>query len=73
MDIIREHLLYKEIPLHVCVGDLTRQEQYEFLRCIIGVQKKHVVVCTQHGTINQYVLHVLRALGLENRECRRVE
>lgn len=73
MDLIREHCMYKEVPLHVCVGDLTRQEQYEFVRLMIGVQKKHIVVCTHHGSVNQYILHVLRGLGLETRECRRVE
>jgi len=72
MDLIREHSLYKQVPLHVCVGDLTRQEQYEFVRLLVGLQRKDIEVCTHHGSVNQYVLQVLRALPVGMRECLRV-
>ena len=70
MELIREHLMYKEIPLHVCVGKLTRQEQYEFIRLLIGSGKRHITICLEHGTVNDYTRQVLRDLRLE---CRSVE
>jgi hypothetical protein len=75
MEFIKEHLIYKDIPLHVCVGKLTRQEQYEFVRILIGTKKRHVTICLSHGEISDYLRQVLRALNLEERttECLRVE
>jgi acyl-[acyl carrier protein]--UDP-N-acetylglucosamine O-acyltransferase len=67
MDLIREQLLYKNNTLHVCLKQLTRQEQYEFVRLLVAVRRDSVTYCTCEA--NQYVLYVLRLLGNERRQC----
>jgi hypothetical protein len=67
MDLIREHLLYKNNTLHVCLNELTRQEQYEFVRLLMCVRRDCATYCTCDA--NQYVLYVLRLLGIERRQC----
>jgi hypothetical protein len=70
MDIIRESLIYKKNTLLVCMKTLTRQEQYEFVRLVMATRTEGVEICDCE--VNQYVLRVLRLLGMERKKCLRV-
>lgn len=70
MDIIRESLTYKKNTVHVCLGTLNRQEQYEFVRLLLATRTTGVTLCDCQP--NQYVLRVLSRLGLERIKCLRV-
>jgi len=70
MELIREHLMYKNNTLRVCMKTLTRQEQYEFVRLIMATRVAGVFVCDCE--CNQYVLCVLTRLGFERTQCLRV-
>jgi hypothetical protein len=69
MDIIREHLVYKDVPLEVCLKTLTHQEQYEFLRILLATRHNNVKICYSHENVNQYILEVLKRLGLDLCQC----
>ena len=70
MDIIRESLTYKKNTVHVCIGTLNRQEQYEFVRLILATRTTGVTLCDCQP--NQYVLRVLNRLGVTKTRCLRV-
>ncbi len=72
MDVIREHCMYPTVPLHVCVGQLTRQEQYECVRLFCATRPTQLTVCLDHGAVNLYVRTVLRDLGIRTCLCRTV-
>ncbi len=72
MDVIREHLVYANVPLHVCMGSLTRQEQYECLRALFSSSNRNVTICLDHGEVSDYVRQVLRALNILEGRCLRV-
>lgn len=71
MDSIREQLMYKSNILHVCMRTLTRQDQYEFIRLLMATRFEGIQICD--CSCNQYVLCVLKRLGLKRTECLRVE
>jgi len=70
MELIRESLIYKNNILDVCIGKLTRQEQYELIRLIMATRKEGIKICDCE--CNSYVLRVLRLLGFERNKCLRV-
>jgi hypothetical protein len=70
MDIIRESLTYKKNTLHVCLSELTRQEQYEFVRLLLATRTSGVTLCDCQP--NQYILRVLARLGIPRTRCLRV-
>jgi hypothetical protein len=70
MDILRESLMYKTNTLHVCLSELTRQEQYEFVRLLLATRTTGVSLCDCQP--NQYVLRVLSLLGIPRTRCLRV-
>jgi DNA-binding LacI/PurR family transcriptional regulator len=70
MDIIRETLTYKKNTLHVCLSELTRQEQYEFVRLLLATRTSGVTLCDCQP--NQYILRVLARLGIPRTRCLRV-
>lgn len=45
MDIIREHLIYKDVPTTVCMKSLTSAEHYELIRCLLATRTNNVSVC----------------------------
>jgi hypothetical protein len=67
MDIIREHLLYKNESLIICMSKLTREEQYECIRIILA-SKTNVLICT-HSSTNAYISALIEKLQLQQVSC----
>lgn len=60
MDVIREHLMYKNTPITICMAKLTPQEQYEVIRILLG-NNRDVKICT-HESVNTYMTQVLKEI-----------
>jgi len=58
MDLIREHLIYKDVPVQICMGKLKSQEHYEIIRLLLATRKNNVTVCL-HGLQNIQILSLL--------------
>jgi hypothetical protein len=67
MDVIREHLMYKNSHLIICMKDLTSQEQYECIRIILERQSS-VSIC-KHDSTNQYMDILISKLQLALASC----
>lgn len=67
MDVIREHLMYKNTPITICLAKLTPQEQYEVVRILLG-NNRNVKICT-HETTNEFILKVLKELPVQFIQC----
>ena len=68
MDLIREHLIYKDIPIHICFSKLKSIEQYECIRLLFATRTKDVFIC-KHGCINPYVEKLLEDLKFQEEKC----
>ena len=68
MDVIREHLMYKHVPLTIEIDTLKSQEQYEVIRLLLACRKEDVCVLVKEST-NKYVLDLLRILGVSTRDA----
>ena len=68
MDVIREHLMYKHVPLTIEIDTLKSQEQYEVIRLLLACRKEDVCVLVKEST-NKYVLELLRILGVSTRDA----
>ena len=55
MDVIREHLMYKNVPLKIEMNILRKVEQYEVIRLLLATRTKDVVVKVD-DSINKYIL-----------------
>ncbi len=67
MDVIREHLMYKNTPLLICMSKLTPQEQYECIRVLLE-SKTPVKICT-HDNTNQLITVALKELPVKFVQC----
>ena len=68
MDLIREHLVYKEVPLTICMKDLKVIEQYECIRLLLATRTKDVSVCTHNSTLPQ-IQKLVKATGVQIVNC----
>jgi hypothetical protein len=68
MDSIREHLVYKNVPLDICFEHLTSQEQYEVIRILLE-SKTAVTICT-HTKSNMFMNTLLEKLNVPLVACR---
>lgn len=68
MDVIREHLVYKNIPITICMKDLKPIEQYEVIRLLLASQNKQVKICTHEAT-NEYITRLLKELEVQFVQC----
>jgi hypothetical protein len=68
MDVIREHLMYKNSPITICMKDLNPQEHYEIIRIILESEKDNVSICT-HDSTNVYVDIILNKLKIKFVQC----
>jgi len=68
MDVIREHLVYKNVPMTICMKDLKPIEQYEVIRLLLASQTKSVKICP-HNSTNGYITHLLKELQVEIVQC----
>ena len=66
MDLIREHLIYKNVPLDIQIDALKTQEQYEVIRLLLACRdsKEDVCVSTSDKT-NTYILELLKELRIK--------
>jgi transcriptional antiterminator len=64
MDVIREHLMYKNDPLQICMKQLSCQDQYEFVRIVLESKTEKIYVC-KHSSTNKYIDTLLDKLPIE--------
>lgn len=68
MELIREHLIYKDVPLTICLGTLKTQEQYECIRLLLATRTKDVSVCL-HNVNNEFIKKLFDILILKKIDC----
>ena len=68
MDIIREHLMYKNTPLTICMAKIPPQEQYEVIRILLESKTEEVSFCT-HDSTNVYIDTILKKLNVKFVQC----
>ena len=68
MEIIREHLIYKDVPITICMKQLKPVEQYEVIRILLATRTKNVKICT-HESTNDYITELLKKLPVEFVQC----
>uniref|UniRef100_A0A6C0CHW1 Uncharacterized protein n=1 Tax=viral metagenome TaxID=1070528 RepID=A0A6C0CHW1_9ZZZZ len=65
MDLIREHLIYKDVPITIEIDKLKTQEQYEVIRLLLASRnKKDVVSVVTSPTTNKYIKSLLHDLKI---------
>jgi hypothetical protein len=68
MDLIREHLIYKSVPITIEIDALKTQEQYEVIRLLLACRKEDVCVLVSDKT-NKYILEMLTDLKINTRDA----
>ena len=68
MDIIREHLMYKDVPITICMKQLSPTEHYEVVRVLLASRTKDVSICT-HESTNSYIDGLLKKLPVKFTQC----
>ena len=68
MELIREHLIYKDVPIEICFGTLKSQEQYECIRLLLATRTKDVSICL-HEITNPYILQLIKTLSVKQTHC----
>ena len=63
MDVIREHLMYKNNFLEIQMNTLKTQEQYEVIRLLLATRTKDVVVKID-SSLNKYVRILLEKIDV---------
>ena len=63
MEIIREHLMYKNVPLQIEMKTLKPTEQYEVIRLLLATRTKDVVVKID-TSVNKYVRNLLSKIDV---------
>lgn len=68
MDVLREQLVYKNVPVHICMKSLKPVEHYEVIRLILATRTENVFVCT-HESTNSYIDGILKTLPIQFYQC----
>jgi hypothetical protein len=68
MESIREQLVYKNVPVHICMKNLKPVEHYEVIRLILATRTENVFICT-HECTNEYIDSVLKKLPIKFYQC----
>ena len=68
MEIIKEHLIYKDVPITICMKNLKPLEQYEVIRILLATRTKDVSICT-HESTNTYIDKLLQKLPITFTQC----
>lgn len=63
MEVIREHLMYKNNFLEIQMNTLKTQEQYEIIRLLLATRTKDVVVKID-SSVNKYVRNLLSKIDV---------
>jgi hypothetical protein len=70
MDVIREHLMYKNSPLKICMASITPQEHYEVIRIILESKTEEISIC-KHSSTNKYIDVLLGKVNITLVDCRK--
>jgi hypothetical protein len=54
MDLIREHLIYKDVPITICLKTLPPADHYELIRCLLATRTNNVSICC-HNCSNIFI------------------
>jgi hypothetical protein len=68
MDVIREHLQYKNSEVTICMQNLTQQERYECIRLIMATGRTDVSIC-RHEIHLPYIDILLKDLPVRSTDC----
>jgi hypothetical protein len=68
MDVIKEHLIYKDVPVTICMKNLKPVEQYEIIRIILATRSKDVSIC-KHESTNSYIDDLIKKLPIKLIHC----
>ena len=68
MDVIREHLMYKNSPLTICMASISPQEQYEIIRIILESKTEKITIC-KHASTNKYIDVLLGKVNITLTDC----
>jgi len=63
MEVIREHLMYKNVPIQIEMKTLKPIEQYEVVRLLLATRTKDVIVKVD-DSVNKYVRNLLEKIGV---------
>ena len=66
MDLVREHLIYKDVPISICFKKIP--EHYEIIRCLLATRTNGVSVCCVETT-NVFIQILVKKLGLQATCC----
>ena len=64
MDLIREHLIYKNVPTTICLKSLTPAEHYEVIRCLLATRTNNVSICCSECS-NIFIQILLKKLPIQ--------
>jgi hypothetical protein len=64
MDLIREHLIYKDVPTTICLKSLSSSEHYEAIRCLLATRTNNVSICC-HDCSNVFIQILLKKLPVQ--------
>jgi hypothetical protein len=68
MEHIREHLIYKNTSINVCLLTIPPQEQYELFRIILESKTDDVSIC-KHNSSNKYIDMLIQKLNISMKDC----
>ena len=68
MDVICEHLVYKDVPITICMKNLKPIEHYQVVRLILASHSKSVSIC-KHNSTNSYIDKLLENLPVHVVDC----
>jgi hypothetical protein len=68
MEVIKEHLIYKDVPILICMKSLKPIEQYEVIRIILATRTKDVSIC-KHESTNTYIDKLLEKIPVTFTHC----
>lgn len=66
MDLIREHLIYKDVPLQICFKKVT--EHYEIIRCLLATRTNNVSICCLESS-NIFIQLLVKKMGVQLVDC----
>lgn len=62
MDLIREQLIYKDVPVKICMKKIS--EHYELTRILLATRTKDVSICCSEKS-NVFIQILLKKLGVQ--------
>lgn len=64
MDLIREHLIYKDVPISICLKTLSPADHYELIRCLLATRTNNVSICCSECS-NLFIQILLKKLPVQ--------